>query len=167
MDFLSTSTGYSISTVRSACTFLQSLGLITRAGRYDGWDCVYSLTAEFLSYPLSPTTTSATIVETIDLLNKPVEEEVNTTLRNVNSTLRNVNTTLRDLLFSHGVGEPMCSYLANLDHVTVDYVTAHFDYGHKKGDPIGLIIHRIRSGDPQPLQNIDVVEDYRRSWRRD
>lgn len=164
LDFLSSCTGYSISTVRKACQLLVDLSLIYRSSRYGGYICNYSLDAEFLSFAILNTTSTTTIEGTHSNSEVVVEANVDSTYRSVNSTFRSVNPELRNLLFSYGVGEPMCSYLSRLNHMTSEYISAHFEFGLNRGDSIGLIIHRMRSGDPIPSISHDPIAAYRRSW---
>jgi len=61
-------------------------------------------------------------------------------------------TTLHELALA-GIGEPMRSRLASLGHVTPDYVKAHTLLAKEQGLLTGLLITRIRCGDPAPALN--------------
>lgn len=58
-----------------------------------------------------------------------------------------------------GVGDPMRSTLAGLDHVTLDYLQGHIAAWKAEKNPkkktLGLLIHKIKSGDPVPDQGKD------------
>jgi hypothetical protein len=54
-----------------------------------------------------------------------------------------------------GIGEPARSKLANLDHVTPEYIKAHIKRIKDEGKGLGLAVHRMRSGDPMPEHKRD------------
>ena len=63
-------------------------------------------------------------------------------------------------LKTHGISSPTAETLAELKHVTVEYVRSHCEQGKRDGVSMGPVIHRIRCGDKVPAGA--VVEDRER-----
>jgi len=61
-----------------------------------------------------------------------------------------VDQALAKALRSAGIGSNAWPDLAALEHVTPAYVRAHAAYARARGDSVGLLITRIRCGDPVP-----------------
>ncbi len=49
-----------------------------------------------------------------------------------------------------GIGEPSRTMLAELGHVTPEYIQAHAAIAKDQKKGIGMLVHRIRSADPMP-----------------
>jgi len=60
---------------------------------------------------------------------------------------------IKDLLYDRGIGEPMLSKITAMEHVTVKYVLAHTTRAMLDGDPINILVHRLRANDKQPKTN--------------
>jgi hypothetical protein len=66
---------------------------------------------------------------------------------------------LTQLLKKAGIGEPTLSEIAALPHVTIGYAAAHIRKIEKDGDSIGLLIHRLREGDPAPARRRPLTQE--------
>jgi hypothetical protein len=153
--FLASQTGYSVKTIRAACSQLSDLSLVKRKDRYTGYILI-QIPAAF-SLP----STTATIVEsnTFNEYEEKVEEDF--TARAVKFTAP--QQEVYSLLRSKNVGEPTRARLTLLPWATLDYINSHFCFGEKNDDPLGLIIHRIKSHDEAPKVYSE-IEGFRRSW---
>ncbi len=90
---------------------------------------------------LGPTTTA--LIN--DNMNKKGEAEADPERRKNRHWDSNVQA-----LKAAGVGEPSRSTLADMDHVTPEYIGALAADNKMQGKPIGMLVHRIRSEDPAP-----------------
>lgn len=104
----------------------------------------------------APTTTTTlnslkTNNESLNPLSESVVVEVDQTNRNYSgSPAGQANQAILEVLRSAGIGEPMRSKLACLDHVDLKYVKAHAIQAKYDHTDIALLIHRIRSNDVAP-----------------
>lgn len=74
---------------------------------------------------------------------KPINEE---------STSSNDHRNhLRAVLDEHGIEEPTATELAELPHVSEDYVRAHVQAARARGLTLGVAIQRMRMGVPPPV----------------
>lgn len=156
-SFFTKTTGYSSKTCREALAYLESINLIFRLSRYQGFkpsDYLLNLFSELLN-------TTATIEGTCFFSEENIKEEAEITARPVEITA--VNNEVFIYLRDHSVGEPTRTILSKLPWATLDYVDAHFKFGQKNSDPLGLIIHRIRSQDPKP-EIVSQIDLYYRGW---
>ena len=62
---------------------------------------------------------------------------------------------LLDIFHSASIMEPTSTTLYELDWMTIEYAEAHISQAQKNNDPTGLLIHRMKSHDPQPARHID------------
>ncbi len=146
-------TGYADKTITKALEILKDAHLITRTHRYAGWVLTNSAHQMILSvdkpvdnsnkndkrvvnFTTPPTTT--TLIDTKDINNKVVVVDENISL-----------------LKSAGIGEPMRSRIANLDHVNPEYIKAHAAKVKREKKSAGMLIHRLKSGDPMPEMKDD------------
>ncbi len=56
--------------------------------------------------------------------------------------------------------------IAAQDWVTPDYIRRHAGYGERRGDPKGLVIHRMLAADPAPLSEEEQRSEYYRGLNR-
>ncbi len=75
---------------------------------------------------------------------------VGPTVENFDSSLQKVGTALGKALLSAGIGRNAHAELARLEWMTPAYIKAHAKYARDRGDSTGLLITRLRSGDPVP-----------------
>jgi len=155
-EWLSGVTGYSDKPVAKALNYLLEMGYVTANGRYDAWQINKSSAVQLPLMNLSlgetgsrifsdslPTTSSTTIGRKEDQPMIAAAEE---------QPSRNFSDSHK-ILRAAGVGEPMATKLAQLDHCTPYYIAAHIIQAKKEETPVGLLIHRIRSNDPAPDLN--------------
>jgi len=57
-------------------------------------------------------------------------------------------------LHNAGIYDPKASDLAELKHVTKEFVIAHAEYGKREKQGIGLVITRIQNDEPVPNKNV-------------
>lgn len=78
-----------------------------------------------------------------------------------------LDPALAKALRAAGIGSNAWPDLAALPHVTVAYINAHAAYARARGDSTGLLITRIRCGDPVPRSKRakrDEQRDVGRLW---
>jgi len=158
--WISATLGYDTKTVRKTLDFLEASGYVERAN-YRQWQLpggqlmlpgfyeVLSpvVTAERGKSPLSaPTTTTIPIPSSTQDAVVAVEEAA----PSGRISLFTPDPAVTQALRSAGIGEPTRSRLAQLDHVTLEYVKAHVAKARRDHIPTGLLVHRIRSNDLQP-----------------
>ena len=59
-----------------------------------------------------------------------------------------------------GIHRPTDEKLARLSHVTPEYIRAHVEQAKKEHIRTGLLVHRIRCGDPAPFDESEEPYDY-------
>lgn len=149
-SWLAMAAGYSRKTTRQALAVLESMEIAQRSGRYNAWRLDSGWHQLPLSWPRidedgkgklypSRATTTAIEVEGHLIEAAAVVEEVKRSTE--------LSTTV-DALRKHGVGDPVRSELAGREWIDAAYVEAMFAAG--QGDPIPLVIHRMRSADLPP-----------------
>ena len=156
-EWLSRVTGYSDKPVASALDYLLEMGFVTTAGRYESWQIKQNV----FQLPLGnenalpgssrnnsdsrPTTTNLNIESNTIVKKAVVVKE---------SIPQNFHfSESHQILKSAGIGEPMASRMANMDHASPYYLVAHILYAKKIKMDIPLLIHRIRANDPAPRLN--------------
>ena len=153
-------TGYTENTVRSALRYLTEVGYVKQISG-QSWQIANSFQLPLMDVKpsifegLPATTTAININNSNNLRAVVVEKEKPQNLRVLPEKIG-----VYDRLKSIGVGEPNRSRLANMEHITLDYLNAHYEHWKLENKPLGLLIHRLRSCDPAPKRiNQD---DYRR-----
>lgn len=72
-------------------------------------------------------------------------------------------------LLSAGIGRNLHAELCALEWVTPSYIRSHDKYRRARGESVGLLITRLRCGDPEPVE-VDRLEagdrDVAREWQR-
>jgi len=155
-EWLSRITGYSAKPVAAALEYLLEMGFVTTAGRYESWQIKQNV----FQLPLAPDnplpepsrnnsysrpTTTAINIDSNNKVDKAVVVE---------SKPENPHfSESHQIIKSAGIGEPMASRLASMDHVTPYYLIGHVQQSRKEKTNIRLLIHRIRSNDPAPKLN--------------
>ena len=91
----------------------------------------------------------------------PTTTAVNNYLDIINDSAEAVDENI-SLLKSAGVGEPMRSRIANLDHVNPEYIKAHAAKVKREKKSAGMLIHRLKSGDPIPETKRDPEAERRK-----
>jgi hypothetical protein len=164
-------TGYSDKTVGVALEILSAENLVTHVDRYNGW----VLTSGGRQLPLSwpaleepseyeseklrlpegetenfrlPAT--ATALKTLINTESVAVEVVKPPGSRKNSASREVLQVLTGLFEDYKIGPPTCHELSADPEITPARARAHLRYGRRRGDPIGLVIHRMKSHDPPP-----------------
>lgn len=173
--WLSSITGYSPHSITSALVFLEELQLVSSDTRRSNW----RLTNGVRQLPLSmnsldnvsdrenrdpEATTTALSLNSKKNLQKAEAAAFNVSDReNRDPDRENRDPILRDellnLLRDAGIGEPTASNLCKMDHITFEYADAHISQANKNNDPVALLIHRMRSNDPQPPKYIEPGSD--------
>jgi hypothetical protein len=162
-------TGYnSTNTVQQALEYLREIGIVQQNKRFNGW-CLASGAKQLpLVLPeLEPGDvdnsaapgdnsnresqnltldgfTTATYMHSRDARLKAEAEE-----RESKNDSRSFQENLA-ALHETGVRGQMAEKLARLEHVTPGYVRAHAEKVERDHDSVGLLITRIRDGDPEP-----------------
>ena len=151
-------TGYTDDTIVKALRTLTEFNYAVRIGR-ESWQIATTIQLPFIPEALP---------EPDKKLNPKISDLKPSTTTDINinhsNNLRAVvvpeKIGVYDRLKSIGVGEPNRSRLANMEHITLDYLNAHYEHWKLENKPLGLLIHRLRSCDPAPKRiNQD---DYRR-----
>ncbi len=131
-------------TARIHLNSLAAIGLLLRGSVHAGWrlstlggGLLNGENAEF-----DPTTTAEEIQESNQVM-AAAEEEAET------GRFFKARQALREC----GIGEPTASRVAALRHVTPEFIRAHGLKARQEGSPSGLLVHRIRCGDPAPELN--------------
>ena len=163
-----TGTGYSQNKVREGLEVLEAAGLVTRQGRYEGWSLTSGarqlpLTANFFEDGESQkmtlpavTTATAYIVESQRSVKEQQQENAGESKNdsraseNDKNESQNDSPAIEDFLNECGIMGRTARELARMEHITEAYVRAHVEKGRARGDSIGLIITRMRDGDPAP-----------------
>ena len=65
-----------------------------------------------------------------------------------------------------GIGSNAWPGLAKLEHVTPAYVKAHDAYRRERGESTGMLITRLRCGDPVPKKEIKRERDVAAAWQK-
>jgi len=148
-DYLVLATGWSKDKVTEALQTLYRVhGLLDPipGERYCGWQL--SARAKqlelFQSSPIiqdSPTTTTYLDINKQELKAVEVRESYNLGLDQLE---------VAEFLSKNGVRGNKVFELANMSHMKLDYVKAHFQYGRRRNDDLALIIHRLQSNDLIP-----------------
>lgn len=136
-----------------------SLGLLTRPNYHEGYTLTIDGKQLILGEPLagiSPVLPTTTVNKTLKDSNnlqsinqdKVIAEVVDIDWRENPHYEANVQA-----LKNAGIGEPSRSKLANLEHVTPEYILAHSELVKKENKNTGMLVHRIREGDPAPEIN--------------
>ncbi len=146
---IETLTGYTGKTLRKGLNVLKASSLVTRTHRYAGWVLTNGVKELAL--------TVDNFVDNSDKVPKrPVKIPAPSTTTAVNNSIEIINDSAEaveeniSLLKSAGVGEPMRSRIANLDHVNPEYIKAHAAKVKREKKSAGMLIHRLKSGDPIP-----------------
>jgi hypothetical protein len=130
-DFLGV---YNDRTIASAFECLEGAGLIVQFQ-----DEYYKLAEEY-SLVVNPTFTTTAYINNIVSL-KGVKS-----IKQWSEKVRAVY----DLLRAFGIGRSVAAELCELQHATLEYVTAHIEQAKKEGIAKGLFVTRIRDNDPMP-----------------
>jgi len=147
-DYLVRATGWSKDNVTNGLRVLNDLGYIEPlpGQRYCGWvltDRIHQMSL-FDSTPIisdsRTTTTYLNKVRELKSSNSPVECE--------NLGLEALEIV--KVLTEAGVRGKKVLQLANLPHISLEYVTNHLEFGRKRKDDLALIIYRMQEGDPMP-----------------
>ncbi len=138
-------TGYADKTITKALEILKDARLITRTHRYAGWVLTNSAHQMVLSVN-KPNKNEKRVVK---FTTPPTTTAINTSLDTKDESAVAVDENI-SLLKSAGVGEPMRSRIANLDHVNPEYIKAHAAKVKREKKSAGMLIHRLRSGDQMP-----------------
>ena len=170
-------TGYSQNKVREALTHLSEIHLVTRAGRYEAWQLtqegyqlplgldlvagssgpgqIYDTNQESqnLTLPALSSATTTDVVETLVTEGKAAEEERESHLLTLAANLQT--------LHSAGIMGKTADSLAHLPHISPEYIAFHVAKAHREGRPTGILICRLRDGDPA-----ETLEDDERHSRR-
>ena len=151
---IETLTGYTGKTLRKGLNVLKASSLVTRTHRYAGWVLTNGVKELAL--------TVDNFVDNSDKVPKrPVKIPAPSTTTAVNNSIEIINDSAEaveeniSLLKSAGVGEPMRSRIANLDHVNPEYIKAHAAKVKREKKSAGMLIHRLKSGDPMPEMKDD------------
>ncbi len=174
-EYLARVTGYSERPTEQALKLLADYGLVTRNGRY-GWQIAGGdIQLPFVLPEISPqepnirnvksrkncdsiiTTATTAIVESQGLRSAVAA------LNTHESQKMRVNIKA---LKESGIYEPKASEIAAKDWVTPDYIRRHVENGNKRGDNLGLVIHRMLAGDPAPLSEDEKRTEYFRELSR-
>lgn len=164
--WLVTVTGYSQNTIRNGCQFLKEIQMIRRNGRYNGYVLTNGAMQLGLGVDDDEERQNLTLPHstTTDTLNKN-DDRVSEVSEAEEDHRASKNDARLVLLYSAGIMEPTASRLLKKTWVTNDYLTAHIDKAHREGTPVPLLIHRIRSHDPMPVEHDQQSpEAFRRSW---
>ena len=76
-------------------------------------------------------------------------------------------TTCPKTSLNAGIGSNAWPGLAKLEHVTPAYVQAHDAHRRERGESTGLLITRLRCGDPVPEKDIKRERDVAAEWQKD
>jgi len=134
----------SLPTIRQALDTLQRWGWATHTNQH--WSLTNGLQKSFDVKKLSPTTT----------LNINTKETINTKELKSSSSEKNFH-----LLKSLGIGEPMLSRLASMEHITDDYLDKHIAAWRKNNKPVGILINDLRDNIPAPKKELTHEEELR------
>ena len=160
-EWLSRVTGYTDKPINQALLLLEEYGFIARINRYH-----WGLTAGCKQLPLmvpkledngsrnycdsqGTTATTAYSNEQVKVGKAAAESE----------TSRNYCDSIKEL-HRAGIHKPTDDELARLSHVTPEYIRAHVDQAKKEHIRTGLLVHRIRCGDPSPIEVDEGGVDY-------
>jgi len=153
-------TGYREKTVGLALRALQRMGLAEQTARFEGWHLTQ---AGRLAVPPasrqndnSLPTATAIYTDSNNRLEVAVVEAARSSGENGGSSPAPEAPPPPEVvaaLAQVGIGEPMRSRMAALPHVTPEYVKAHALLAREQGLSTGLLITRIRCGDPAPELN--------------
>ncbi len=174
-EYLARVTGYSERPTEQALKLLADYGLATRNGRF-AWQIAGGVVQ--LPFILSETNDDEPPqVGSVKSRNKCDSNSTATTAivesQEVRSGAAVVNATESQkmrlnlkILKECGIFEPKASEIAALDWVTPDYIRRHAGYGERRGDPKGLVIHRMLAADPAPLSEEEQRSEYYRQLNR-
>lgn len=156
--------GYSQNSVREGLSVLTMLGQVWRDGRTEGW----RLTAGALQLPLmqdllgdgesqtltleEPTTATTYIVDSNDVVKQQQQRESNFDSRDENRESKFDSRALVALLNSVGIMGGTAEKLAKMEHISAEYITAHAEQARIENISTGLLVTRLRDGDPVPAK---------------
>ena len=158
-EWLARVTGYSDKPVSSAMDYLLEMGFVINGGRTESWELNQEMKHLVMGNPElllessrnnsdSNPTTTALIKDSNNKQEKAVAEEVEEQ-EIINSDFEES----LEIIKSAGIGEPMASRLARMQHINPYYLIAHVLQAQKDETNIRLLIHRLRSRDPSPRLN--------------
>ena len=167
--WLSSMTGYSPHSITSALVLLSEMQLVSCNTHRTAW----RLTNGVRQLPLAPaqipdrenrdpnsTTTAFKLYYNEEENNQKAAAEALT-----NPDRENRDPKIVSALNNVGIMEPTATILSELAWMTLEYAEAHISQAKRNNDPTGLLIHRMRSHDPQPPKYLDPdSEEARRKW---
>jgi len=171
-------TGYSQNVVQKGLAYLEEIGMAARNGRYEGWHLTDGAKALPLVYDfldaleneneshlmtLVPSTTTTTCYSRVNS-----QEAAAETGESFNDSPSNNSSYALNLAALHdaGIKGKTAADLARLAHVTPRYIRSHAKFAEDRGDGTGLLVTRIRDGDPEPKHPKDCTcEDCEQSRR--
>ena len=158
-EWLSRITGYSDKPVSAALDYLLEMGFVTCSGRYESWQIKQNV----FQLPLGPEnplpessrnySDSLPTTTAINIDSSTVDKKAVVVAKEKPETYNPYFSECHQILKSAGIGEPMTTRLASMDHVTPYYLIGHIQQARKKKMDTGLLIHRIKSKDPAPQLN--------------
>lgn len=157
--WLSRITGYSDKPVAAALEYLLEMGFVTTAGRYESWQIKQNV----FQLPLAPDnplpessrnySDSLPTTTAINIDSSNVDKKAVVVAKEELETYKHYFSECHQILKSAGIGEPMATRLASMEHATPYYLIAHTQQARKDKTNIRLLIHRIRSNDTAPQLN--------------
>ena len=159
-------TGYSKNTIRKGCRTLQKIELIIRRGRFAGY-IVSRETQLYLGIPTNEIAEGQKLtLEPTYLLAFNKKEEKGTEGKMTQQPPGRSKIDLREqLLKNAGIKNPTKDEILSLPWCTYNYIREHMKKARKEEISTGLLIHRMRSHDPEPKkENKQTPDSYRKSW---
>lgn len=155
-------TGYSQNVVQQGLEYLEQIGIAARNRRYEGWHLSAGAKALPLVYDfldaveneseshlmtLAPSTATTTCYSRVN-----DQEAAAETGESINDSPANHSSYALNLAALHdaGIKGKTAADLARLAHVTPRYVRSHAKFAEDRGESTGLLVTRIRDGDPEP-----------------
>jgi len=169
--------GYNRSTAAGYLESLRVLGLITRTHYHAGYTLSgmgRQLVLGQLLIDASPTVQNLDSGPTTTTLNRGIDNYkgivvVDSPPLSKKQTVKNydhLDKNILAILQGAGIGTPKRYELADLPHVTADYLQAHIDVWRNEKDPrkraVSMLIFRIQSGDPAPVLPASQDQDPRK-----
>jgi hypothetical protein len=143
-------TGYSQNSVRAALCHLAEVQLVARNGGHESWvltDGAYQLPLE-LDMVTVPKSQNLTLSSTTTTANNIVDIQKEAAAESKNESQKLTLAANLQALHSAGIMGKTAENLARLPHINPEYITFHVAKAHREGRPTGILICRLRDGDP-------------------
>lgn len=157
---IETLTGYTGKTLRKGLNVLKASSLVTRTHRYAGWVLTNGVRELALSVDNFVDNSDNNPKRPVKIPAPPTTTAINTS-KDLNNNAEAVEENI-SLLKSAGVGEPMRSRIAKLEHVTPELIKAHAAKVKREKKSVGMLIHRLRENDPMPETKRDPEAERRK-----